>query len=525
MLRSVKSQIIMATSVIILLLLGATAYFVIDQKVKEINYDIFNKALSFAELTHERVVANYELNYTQKAFANFQREMADVYALNSDITGTDIFNYQGENLYHGEALDPLVTLTDKDLERIQAVMPSVKVKKNGRIVYLDKDEKGLRYTNFNGRDINPIRDDEQIVDIVYPFRDQSKITRAFSIRYGVSYAALQTRVRETVTNIVIMALFGIAIALYIGSIIAGRITSPIQKLTRGAEAIGKGDLKTRIDVRSKSEIGKLAATFNQMAEHLEKNTQELVVKEKMTRELELAGEIQRELLPKEIPHVSNLDIAASLYSAQEVGGDCYDFLQVDKDRLLFYVSDVTGHGVPAGLVSAISNALVPALMDHCQNTRELINHLNMILKMKTRTNVFITMLMAMWHASKSQLVFTQAGHNPILHYRTSEGKVFELATGGMALGMIADIAGITTTETVDVAANDILVLYTDGITEAWKNETENYGTDRLKASILKNSKLKTAQQIHDAILHDVRDFMGDYPQQDDITLIVLKRRA
>src|SRR3989338_3206735 len=99
MLRSVKSQIVVATSAILLVILGATTYFVIDQKAKEINRDIFLKAVSFAELTHERVVANYERNYTQKAFAHFERDMAEIYSLNPDVVDVSIFNYRGETLY------------------------------------------------------------------------------------------------------------------------------------------------------------------------------------------------------------------------------------------------------------------------------------------------------------------------------------------------------------------------------------------------------------------------------------------
>ncbi len=99
MFRSVKSQIVFATSLIIILILGATAYFVIDTKIKEVNNDIFVRATSFAELTHERIVANYENNYKQDAFAHFDRELADIYNLNTDIVGLAILDYAGANLY------------------------------------------------------------------------------------------------------------------------------------------------------------------------------------------------------------------------------------------------------------------------------------------------------------------------------------------------------------------------------------------------------------------------------------------
>lgn len=521
MLRSVKSQIILATSLIIIAILGATAYLVIDQKTKEINQDIFQKAVSFAELTNERVVADYENNYEQSAFANFERELAEIYSLNEDIRGLAILNYNGEELYKDQALEGL---PEAELERIQAVFPSVKTLKTGRVIYLEKTDDGLRYTNFNGQSIEPVRPTEQIENVIYPFRDPNDITRSFSIDYRVTYDALLARVRQTAIQIIIIAVAGILIALFIGYVVAHGITSPIRSLTQGAEQIGRGDLKTRIPIKSKSEVGMLAHTFNQMAADLEKSTQAMIEHEKVAKELELAAEIQQELLPKELPKIENLDIAASLNAATEVGGDCYDFLPIEKSgKLLFYIADVTGHGVGAGLVSAINNALVPSLMDHYDNTEDIVVNLNRLLKMKTSPNVFVTLCIAMWDIKKGALSFTQAGHDPILQFKAKEGEVVELAHGGMALGMMDDVSKTIKTESVESAKDDVFILYTDGIPEAWKNDTENFGMDRLKETLKKYAKLESAQKIHDAILKEVRDYMGSHEQADDITLLVVKR--
>ncbi len=524
MFRSVKSQIVFATSIIIILILGAAAYFVIDQKIKEINHDIFVRAMSFSELTAERVVTNYEKNYLQQAYANFDREMADIYRLDEDVIGLAIINYKGENLYVAPSIQAHhMTLNEEDLERAQAVYPSVKISGSGRIVYLEKTETGTRYTDFNGREIEAVKDTEQVEDIYYPFRDPNNALRSYAVHYHISYESLISRIRETATNMLVIAGFGIVIALFTGGLVAGRITSPIKKLSEGAKKIGAGDLRTKIEVKTKSEVGMLADTFNKMARDLEVSTKAMIEKEKLTHELELAGEIQRELLPKSVPSVPNLDIAASLASAEEVGGDCFDFLPLDKNNLLFYVADVTGHGVSAGLVSAINNALVPAFLEHYSTTKDLIVHLNKILKEKTRPNVFMTMVMAHWHADENKLGYTQAGHDPIVFYDSAKGTATELLSGGMALGMVADISKTVKTEQIMMKPNDVAILYTDGIPEAWKNESEIYGMERFKESVRKNSVLPTAKQIHDGIIADVRAFMGSYPQADDITLIVAKR--
>ncbi len=522
MLRSVKSQIILATSLIIIVILGATAYLVIDQKTKEINQDIFSKAVSFAELTNERVITNYENNYQQSAFAHFDREMAEIYSLNEDVTGVTIYNYNGNALYEVETKD---VLSPEDLERVQAIYPSVKTTVN-RVVYIEKSGAALdwHYINLNGQDVEPVSDTEQIVNVIYPFRDQSNITRSYSVKYSVTYDALFQRVRDTAIRIIFIAVIGVFIALFIGYIVAHGITKPIKALITGATQIGTGDFTTRIPISSQSEVGMLANTFNKMAADLEESTRAKIEHEKVAKELELAAKIQQDLLPKILPTIENLDIAASLSAATEIGGDCYDFVVREKDgNLLFYIADVTGHGVGAGLVSAISNALVPSLMDHYDNTKDIVINLNKILKMKTAPNIFVTSVIALWETDKSVLQFTQAGHDPILHYQAASDTVVALAHGGMAMGMIDDIKPKLRTEEIQTGADDVFVFYTDGIPEAWKDEKETYGMDRLKASVKAHSKGKTAQEIHDGIIKDVRDFMGDYPQADDITLLVVKR--
>lgn len=524
MFRSVKSQIVFATSLIIILILSATAYFVIDQKTKEINQDIFSKAVSFAELTHERIVDNYETNYKNQAYAHFDRELSDIYSLNQDITGIAIFNYKGEPLYRSDqAKEELLSLSEDNTERIKSTYPSIKIKKSERIVYIEKIDNKVAYTNYNGKEVDPVLDTEQIYNVYYTFRDPNNSLRVYSIYYGVTYDALISRIQETATNIIIMMIFGIVISLFVGGMVAGKITAPIKKLTKGAKEIGTGNLDIQIDVKSKSEIGMLADTFNHMTKDLKVSTKAMVEKEKISRELELAGEIQAELLPKEMPKFPGIDVAASVKAADEVGGDCYDFIELDKDNLLFYIGDVTGHGVSAGLVSAINNALVPAFVDRYTSTKDLIVQLNRILKMKTRPNMFMTMVMASWNQKTKKVTFTQAGHDPIVHYKASSKDIAELSVGGMALGMIPDLSSVVKPDSIALKMDDVLVLYTDGIPEAWQTETESYGMDRLKESIKKNSALKTAQQIHDAILKDVYDFMGEYPQADDITLIVVKR--
>jgi len=522
-LRSVKSQIIVALSTIIIAVMGATAYLLIDQKTREINQDIFQKAVSFAELTHERVISSFESNYQQGATVNFEKELAQVYGLNRDITGLSIYAYDGEPLYQSQSL---ASAYNPDLERVQAIFPSVKIIESGRIIYLEQIDDRLRYTDFNGQEIEAIHDTEQIQNIVYPFRDPNDITRGFSLVYEVSYNSLSQRIQQMIMRISAIAVLGVILSLIVAYILANGITAPIKTLSRGAERIGQGDLKTRIPIKSKSEVGLLAKTFNEMTVELEKTTDLRIENEKNAKEFELAVEIQQELLPTNLPQIQNLDIAASLMAASQVGGDCYDFIPLkDKKKLLFYIADVTGHGVGAGLVSAINNALIPALIEHYADVQALVIELNRLLKLKTSSSIFVTMVMAMWNEANDTIQFTQAGHNPVIHYHAASKKASTLSPGGMALGMVGDITQVIKTEQVKMEKDDVFILYTDGIPEAWKNDTENYGMDRFLQSVESNVQFESAQAIHDGLIKDVKAYMADRPQADDITLLVIKRTS
>ena len=146
-----------------------------------------------------------------------------------------------------------------------------------------------------------------------------------------------------------------------------------------------------------------------------------------------------------------------------------------------------------------------------------------ILKEKTGPNMFLTMLLTKWDIKNQKFSYVVAGHDPVILYKAKEKKVYQLKEGGMALGMVADLSKLLKSEDVELEEGDMVVIYTDGIPEAWANDKENYGLGRLKRAVSEFSSLKSAEDIKNAILKDVKSFMGDYEQKDDITLMVFKR--
>jgi HAMP domain-containing protein len=497
----------------------------IDQKSKEITNDIFIQARSFSEMTVSDIVDNYNLYYQSQSFVFFNREIKNIFALNPDIAAIKIANYNGELLYDSENetnqqyLGERRKIEDQELMiRLQDVKPSIKTEE--RIVYLIKNtsDGSYRFTDHDEQAVLPIQDTEQVINIVYPYSDDQ--TRVI---YSISYENLQQRIENTIKRIVFILILTSIAGIFIAIIFASRIIQPIKKLTKGVSEIAKGNLTYQVEVFVKDEIKTLADGFNKMAKDLEISTRAMIEKEKLSKELEIAGKIQQNLLPQ-VPTIAGLDMAASVTPAEAVGGDCYDFLKLDDQNHLIYLGDVTGHGVPASLVVAITNSLFYTMLEFFKNTKDIIVHTNKILKAKTEANMFVTAVLCNWNTTTNTFRYTSAGHEQIIHYHAADQSVSLCPAGGMALGMLPDISALVQEQEVKVADNDVLFLYSDGIPEAWKNEKEMLGMKTFQ-NIIQTicQKFVSALEIHNQIIKEVREFMGEYPQADDITLIVIKR--
>ncbi len=522
--HSLKTKLVVTISLLIVILFSLAAWLFINEKSTELTYDIFKNARSFAELTAPSIVNDYHLLLAQKSFVYFNRNMNDVFAKFQDLADIRVVSYVGDVLYDSKTErdkqyegDKRVIDDDMLLKQMKSRFPSVKTLDSSRILYIKNDESGnIQYVDENEKPIQSLGQNEKIYYLVYPADNQ------FYVIYYISYANLQDRINQTMTRNILLAIFGVGIAVFLAYAYSGGITKPLKKLTEGAGIIAKGEFKYRVEVKTKDEISLLANAFNSMAQELEISTKALIYKERVAKELELAAKIQKELLPKIIPKMPGIDISAGLLPAEEIGGDCYDFMKLNDDNLLMYLGDVTGHGVPSGIVVSIVNALIYNFAGQTDIKTILVN-VNRILKDKTSSNMFMTLVILHWEVMNNRLNFVSAGHEQMIHYHANEKKVTLTSPGGLALGMIPDISGILSQDSVMMEKNDVLVIYSDGIPECWKSEKEMYGMGRLKRAVNEYSDLPTAFSIRNALLADVKEFAAGFKQMDDITLIVLKK--
>ncbi|OPX64610.1 PP2C family protein-serine/threonine phosphatase [Methanoregula sp. PtaB.Bin085] len=247
--------------------------------------------------------------------------------------------------------------------------------------------------------------------------------------------------------------------------------------------------------------------------------------ERKNTEIAIAAEIQQSFLPDTITQIPGYDIAGKSVMAKEVGGDFFDVIPLEvvpmgTGRLGIMIADVSGKGIPAALFMALSRIVVRVNATwYGQQPSAAIRDSNTIIANDSKSGMFVTLWYGLLESATRKLIYVNAGHNPPIHFRAADRSLAELPATGIAMGVMDD-AGYTQ-ESVDLAQGDILILYTDGITEAENENLEMFGTERLQQVILASSEL-SANAICTEILNAVKNFTGSHPQSDDITLMVIR---
>lgn len=316
----------------------------------------------------------------------------------------------------------------------------------------------------------------------------------------------------------------VGVLLLIFFVFVWNIFIPLSRVVKQVTNLLTGKSFKRITPSTIDEVGVFTHFFNEITQDLEKISYDVKERRRMSSELDIASNIQRDVLPKEAPEAPGLDVVAKTRSAAEVGGDTFDFLtSADGNQVFIYIGDVTGHGVPSGLIMMMVDTIVTAMVyQGVASGQELIAHTNYLLHPRISSRLFMTSVMLRWDKPNQQMYYTGAGHEHILVYRKSKEKVESIPSGGIALGMIPDVSKIVQEKPISLEIGDSILLFSDGITEA-KNQTgEMYGLEKLQKTFRRNGYKPSAEAIFDGLTKDFSDFVGEYVQIDDITMIVIK---
>ena len=241
--------------------------------------------------------------------------------------------------------------------------------------------------------------------------------------------------------------------------------------------------------------------------------------ERKRYELKMAHDIQQSFLPDAIPDLPGFELAAQNIPAKEVGGDFYDFIPISEGKIGLTIADVSGKGVPAALFMALSRTIVRAKATRSSGVSEVIRDANSLIMADAKSGMFVTLFYAVLDLSERTLTYVRAGHNPPVIFKAKTRTLMRLDAKGIALGAIADIE--LEERKIILDGGDIVVFYTDGVTEAINKSMEQFGEERLITTIKVNHEL-SANDMIEKIKGEVLAFCGDEPQFDDITLMVLK---
>ena len=263
----------------------------------------------------------------------------------------------------------------------------------------------------------------------------------------------------------------------------------------------------------------------QLRRHVEAAIRELEAqqaRERMERDLDIARSIQQGLLPEAAPDLGDIEIAGWSRPADQTGGDYYDWLLLEDGRFIFSLADVTGHGIGPAIVTAVCRAYTRASVDTDREVHDVITRINAMLHADTPTDRFITFVLGRLDVAKCRVELLSAGHGPILYFEAESGTVRHHEAQGIPLGMLEDYVFEQPLD-LEIAPGDALILVSDGFFEWSREDGEQFGVERLEQSILGASG-ESAQGMIDRMEADLRAFVGDATQPDDMTAVILRRR-
>ncbi|MDD2515750.1 MAG: PP2C family protein-serine/threonine phosphatase [Candidatus Gracilibacteria bacterium] len=287
-----------------------------------------------------------------------------------------------------------------------------------------------------------------------------------------------------------------------------------------------GKIKKRI---FNNDIKFITSFLEKILELIKNFKEELLSGRELKGEVQLAAEVQKHVLKEKVIKIPSLEYVAKTKSATEVGGDSYDIIQSGNNYYI-YIGDATGHGVAAGFIMMMTNALISAFSKAISNSAQILANTNEILKPRIKPNTLMTLLMLRWNEQDRKMYMAGAGHENLIVYKASSQKAFKVQSGGIALGMTKDISKILKELQISIEPGDILVMYTDGITEARNSSKESseqnlvmmFGVEKIMEAT-ENAGIKSAQGVFNSITSELSRFMGyNHKQFDDITLIVIK---
>jgi len=350
------------------------------------------------------------------------------------------------------------------------------------------------------------------------------ISNGWSTCYFCPYEEIYGELRNQLFISIIVAVLNMLLLFFVVRRIILRTSKPITEFAFTALNIAKGNFDTQLpEVKTQDEIKRLhdalAFMVKSIREYMYELTTATATKERIESELSIASSIQNQMLSKDFPKNGTIDLNAVLHPAKEVGGDLYDFF-IKEDKLYFAIGDVSGKGVPASLIMAITRSAFRFIASLGMRQSEIMSHVNNAICDGNEINMFVTMFIAKLDLNTGKVHFCNAGHNPfILVHPDGKAEYFH-CKANLAVGLFGDFP--YEDEEFVLEKGSRILLYTDGVSEAENRSKELFGEERLLAAVSAQSSDLSSEEFVSNILAEVRAFTAGNEQNDDITMLSFK---
>jgi serine phosphatase RsbU (regulator of sigma subunit)/TolA-binding protein len=372
-----------------------------------------------------------------------------------------------------------------------------------------------------------LQDGRTVLDVVQPVLDERSRPLCFA-HYQINFDKIQRQVLDTRWDYAKLAFFiwiagGASIFLLVYLVI-----NPFQRLADWVKQIGQPGAVEEMDIDESTEVGEIAKAFSDITLRLRQSQENLAEQERLQKEMQVAQEIQQTLLPSEFPALEGYEIDSYYEAAKEVGGDYFDFVEVDKETLGIVVGDVSGKGVPGSLVMTMIRTALRTEARGVKDAAEVLARVNDFVVNDMKKGMFVTLFYVIIDSRRRKLNYASAGHNPMILYRTSTQKTYYLNPRGFPIGISLPDKDLfrksIESDTISLTEDDILIVYTDGITEAMNQKRHLFGEERFLDVVRENGQFSAGEFVEN-LQQSMRQFTEGTPQNDDITLVAIKEKT
>ncbi len=344
------------------------------------------------------------------------------------------------------------------------------------------------------------------------------------VRVYLNAAVLGRAQNEATTMIGFAAVVAILIAIGVAFLVGLGLTRPVVSLMRDVEIIASGNFDHRPGVKTRDEVGTLAELLGEMAVSLRVGQDAWRLNQVQSRDLEMAREVQENLLAKHVPAAPGYDMSAYYSPSREVGGDYYDFFQITDDRIGMVVADVSGKGLPGSMIMMMAKALITYEAMAHSAPKQLFKTVNRFLARDIKRGMFVTAFYIELDIPSKVIRVASAGHVPMLIFREATRKPASINPGGLALGFDREGALFERNmkeEAIQLQSGDRVVIYTDGVTEAKSPSGEEFGEQRL-LQIMAQCAGRASNDFLSTLVQAIETHSQTPVQQDDITVVTFR---